>query len=83
MFMLTLFTTVGTYCCKDPHYTVYFNKILEGIADESTERIKIAVSLRTSENDMWNDLYDGKTTALTREFVARFSRYKKGQEKKK
>lgn len=83
MFMLTLFTTVGTYCCKDPHYTVYFNKILEGIADESTERIKIAVSLRTSENDMWNDLYDGKTTALTKEFVTRFSRYKKGQEKKK
>lgn len=83
MFMLTLFTTVGTYCCKDPHYTVYFNKILEGVADESIERIKIAVSLRTSENDMWNDLYDGKTTTLTKEFVARFSRYKKGQEKKK
>lgn len=82
MFMLTLFTTVGTYCCKDPHYTVYFNKILEGVADESIERIKIAVSLRTSENDMWNELYDGKTTALTKEFVAKFTRYKKANEKK-
>lgn len=82
MFMLTLFTTVGTYCCKDPHYTAYFNKILDGIADESIERVKIAVSLRTSENDMWNDLYDGKTSTLTKEFVSRFTKHKKAQDKK-
>ena len=69
MFMLTLFTTVGSYCCKDTSYLHYRDAIIDSIKDESIERIKIAVSLRTSENDMWNDLYDNRTEYLTKEFL--------------
>lgn len=72
MFLLTLFTTVGAYCCKDPSYKHYRNQIIESIKDESIERIKIAVSLRTSENDMWNDLYENRTEHLTKEFLKAF-----------
>lgn len=74
MFMLTLFTTVGSYCCKDASYMRYRDAIIESIKDESIERIKIAVSLRTSENDMWNELYDNRTEQLTKEFLKAFTR---------
>lgn len=73
MFMLTLFTTVGSYCCKDASYLRYRDAIIDSIKDESIERIKIAVSLRTSENDMWNDLYDNRTEHLTKEFLKAFT----------
>lgn len=69
MFLLTLFTTVGAYCCKDPSYKQHRDAVIDGIKDESIERIRIAVSLRTSENDMWNDLYENKTEYLTKEFL--------------
>ena len=72
MFLLTLFTTVGAFCCKDPSFKPYRNEIIESIKDESIERIKIAVSLRTSENDMWNDLYENQTEYLTKEFLKSF-----------
>ena len=69
MFMLTLFTTVGVYCCKDASFTPHRDAIIDSIKDESVERIKVAVDLRTSENDMWNDLYDDRTDYLTKEFL--------------
>ena len=72
MFMLTLFTTVGAYCCKDPANRSHRDSIIKAIRDESLERVKNAISLRTSENDMWNDLYDNKTKQLTKEFVKCF-----------
>ena len=72
MFLLTLFTTVGSYCCKDPSYTHYRDAVIESIKGESIEQIRIAVSLRTSENDMWNELYENRTEHLTKEFVKAF-----------
>ena len=79
MFMLTLFTTVGAYCCKDPQYYRYINGIIDGIISEDIERVNVAVSLRTSENDMWNELYDNKTKVLTDDFVSRFIKKKNGK----
>ena len=52
MFLLTLFTTVGSYCCKDPSYISFRDSIIDSIKDESIERVKIAVSLRTNENGL-------------------------------
>lgn len=72
MFLLTLFTTVGSYCCKDPSYKHFRDSIVDSIKDESVERVRIAVSLRTSENDMWNDLYENRTEQLTKEFLRAF-----------
>ena len=74
MFLLTLFTTVGSYCCKDPSYFSFRDSIIDSIKDESIERVKIAVSLRTNENDMWKDLYENQTEHLTKEFLKAFER---------
>ena len=72
MFLLTLYTTVGAYCCKERHYKRYLDCVIKGIKGESPEQIKVAVSLRTSENDVWNELFEGKTKKLTAEFVRQF-----------
>lgn len=75
-FILTLFTTVGTFCCKDNRYSRYLNKILEGIAEEDVSKIKTAISLRTSENDTWNHLFDNNTVALSDKFISEFKKVK-------
>ena len=74
MFMLTLFTTVGAYCCKDAANKPHRDDIIKAIQDESIDRVKNAISLRTSENDMWNELYENKTQQLTNEFFKAFER---------
>ena len=61
-FLLTLFTTIGTYCCKDIKLTPYTTKIIDCLSNDSIESIKTAIRLRTSENDVWNELYDEKTS---------------------
>ena len=72
MFMLTLFPTVGAYCCKNPAYSKYCNKIIEAIQKEPPINVETAVRLRTSENDMWNSLYDGKTDEFTNKFMVKY-----------
>lgn len=71
-FLLTLFTTVGTYCCKENKNRLYLQKIMECIKNESKDSINIAIRLRTSENDMWNDLFENQTEQLTKQFVKQF-----------
>lgn len=68
-FMLTLFTTIGTFCCKDRSMDIYLKRIIESIKFEKLDKIKIAINLRTSENDMYNDLYENKTLDLTKKFL--------------
>lgn len=69
IFMLTLFTTIGTYCCKDSRkYSCYLNKVLAALKKEPKQNINVAVSLRTSENDMWNGLFENQTNGLTAKF---------------
>ncbi len=41
VFMMTLFTTVGTYCCKDARYKGYQNKILSILIEDEYGRIKL------------------------------------------
>ena len=57
--------------------------MLKGIKNESLEHIKVAASLRTSENDIWNDLFEGKTKQLTNEFVKQFEASQKVPKGKK
>ena len=69
VFIMTLFTTVGTYCCKDARYKGYQNKILGILIKEDYGRIKTAIELRTKENNMWDKLFDGQTQVLTQKFL--------------
>ena len=71
-YLLTLFTTIGTYCCKDPRFDYALKEILECLDPNDTDSIKTAIRLRTSENDMWNQLFDGKTSQLTQKFLKEF-----------
>lgn len=69
VFIMTLFTTVGTYCCKDARYKGYQNKILGILIKEDYGRIKTAIELRTKENNMWDKLFEGQTQSLTQKFL--------------
>lgn len=69
IFIMTLFTTVGTYCCKKPNYKPYLDKILNVLKKEDYMRIKTAIELRTNENTMWDNLYDNNTKQLTKVFL--------------
>jgi len=69
IYIMTLFTTVGTFCCKDLKYNTYKIKIFKILSKESCERVKTAVELRTKENSMWDDLLDGQTQKLTQKFL--------------
>lgn len=76
-FILTLFTTVGTFCCKNVGYSRFLNKVLAGISTEDISKIRTAISLRTSENDTWNQLFDNNTVGLTNKFISEFEKFKK------
>lgn len=69
IFMMTLFTIVGTFCCKDARYEKYLKKIIEKLKKDDFIRIKTAIQLRTKENDMWDDLFDNNTKELTSKFI--------------
>lgn len=70
IFMTTLFTTVGTYCCKEVKNKKYLEKIKEIILKETdVESVKTAIELRTKENNIWDELFEGKTQELTAEFL--------------
>ncbi len=77
-FIMTLFTTIGTYSCKEPNLTKYRDyviKILIDILDDDADDdaiIKTAIKLRTTENDIWNDLFDNKTEKLSKEFYKKY-----------
>lgn len=69
IFIMTLFTTVGTYCCKDIRYQRFLDKILDVLKNEEYIRIKTAIELRTNENTMWDKLYNNRTKELTKKFL--------------
>lgn len=68
IYLLTLFTTIGTYCCKDPKFLNALNLIIMFLKKEEKEYIIAAIDLRTKENDLWNDLYEMQTGKLTKIF---------------
>lgn len=79
-FLLTLFTTIGTYCCKDQTLKKYLNIIISSLDRANLQDINTAIRLRTSENDMWNDLFEDRTAELTDKFKKEFSRQSKRKE---
>ena len=50
------------------------NLIIYAIKNEPRINVETAVRLRTSENDMWNSLYQGKTDELTKKFMEKYRR---------
>ncbi len=76
MFMLTLFPTVGAYCCRPGIKGKHLTRIINAIKNENIKYVETAVRLRTSENDMWNDLYEGKTDELTQRFMEKYKAQK-------
>ena len=69
IFILTLFTIIGTYCCKDKKNNKLLDKIIEFLNKEDYERIVTAIDLRTKENDMWDSIFENNTQKLTHEFL--------------
>ncbi|MBP3708088.1 MAG: hypothetical protein J6J36_05725 [Clostridia bacterium] len=73
VFMMTLYTTVGAYCCKESKYYKHLLRIIEIIKREEKDisRIRTATELRTKENDIWDDLFDDQTHKLTSIFMSK------------
>ncbi|MBE6811105.1 MAG: hypothetical protein E7521_08650 [Ruminococcaceae bacterium] len=68
VFIVTLFTTVGAFCCKDAKLYPFRNRIIEKL-DAPMETIETAAKLRTCESDTWNELLENKTESLTNDFL--------------
>ena len=77
-FIATLFTTVGSYCSKDPSLYQYRNRIIKNL-NVSSDLIETAVILRTKESDTWNDLFENKTDYLTKAFLKAYRKYHKDE----
>ncbi len=75
-FLMTLFTTIGTYCCKDSYNYVYIDLILKAIQQVDKNIVYTAIRIRTYENDMWDELFDKKTKQLTTSFRKKYDDYK-------
>ena len=57
-------------------------KIVNFIKSECTKNVETAVRLRTSENDMWNGLYEGQTDELTCQFMDKYRKAVSGSNEK-
>ncbi len=76
-FLLTLFTTVGMYCCKENSNYVYAEAILEAIQNVDRNLVYTAIKIRTYENDMWDTLLEKNTQQLALAFRKRYEDYQK------
>ena len=76
-FLLTLFTTVGMYCCKEPATLLYVELILQAIEHMDKQLVYTAIKIHTCENDMWDDLFDKKTSELAAAFRKTYDTYLK------
>ena len=80
-FLLTLFTTVGMYCCKEPATSIYVDQILQAIQHMDKHLVYTAIKIRTYENDMWDNLFDKRTPQLASDFRKAYDDYLKKIEK--
>lgn len=77
IFLLTLFTTLGIYCCKDNALILYRNLIVDCLENVPLDDIKTAISIRTKENDTWDNIFNNKTDDLTKRFLAQIEKNQK------
>lgn len=75
-FLLTLFTTVGMFCCKDNTNRFYLHKILESIEKVDGKLVESAIKIRTYENSMWDNLLDN-TQRVSNQFRKEYKQFKK------
>lgn len=76
-FLLTLFVTVGMFCCKENANLVYLELILSAINDVDPNLVYTAIKIRTYENDMWDDLLEKNTQKLATKFKKVYDESKK------
>ncbi len=72
IFIITLFTTVGAFCCKKPQFYSYRRRIIDK-ASAPMNDVRIAAKLRTYESDTWDDILENKTEFYTNEFLNLYS----------
>ena len=74
-FLLTLFTTVGMFCCKDSSNYLYVEAILDAICNVDKNLVYTAIKIRTYENDMWDNLMEKNTQQLAATFKKKYEEY--------
>lgn len=74
-FLLTLFTTVGMYCCMDFNNYIFIDNILDAIQSVDKKLVYTAIKIRTYENDMWDGLLNQNTQQMTNEFKRKYEEH--------
>lgn len=85
IFIMTLFTTIGSYCTTDPTLYPYRNEIIKTIIKEEYAIVQTATELRTKENSMWSSLMKDPQSAgknFLKEFQKQQSAATKPKKKK-
>jgi len=83
---LTLFTTVGMYCCKKKVNKInktYVTKILKIIKNTDKADVYTSIKIRTYENDMWDSLFEKETEYVKTEFIKAYNNFQKEANKNK
>lgn len=86
IFILTLFTTVGMYCCKKKVNKInmnYVSKILQIIKNVDKTDVYTSIKIRTYENDMWDSLFEKETEYVRNEFLKLYNNFQKSISKAK
>lgn len=76
LFLLTLFTTVGTFCETSSHLLRYQVSFVSFLANEDYDLVETATQVRTSESDNWDSLFNKKTKEYTNRFLKKVRVFK-------
>lgn len=77
-FIYTLFTTVGMYCCKQgKKNNVVLKEVLDVLEKDDRGYVGTAITIRTFENDMWDELLDNNRNACVSELRREISKRNK------
>lgn len=80
IFIMTLFTTIGSYCTTEPRLYACRNTIIKAILNEDYDIIKTATEIRTKENNMWKELMKCPQSA-GEAFMKEFKKQKNAKKK--
>ena len=75
VFLLTLFTVVGSYCCKDPRHFLYRAAVIDHlVAHADYHMVKLATEIRFVTNNGWEDTFGDTAVSNSGVFLGELKR---------
>lgn len=70
IFIMTMFTTIGIYCSKQPGLYKYRSLIVKELKKEEIDFVKASIKLRADDSEFIKELFDEKYEDLSRDFIS-------------